>query len=110
MLNADAAAVGNAVSIGLLPKFGRYRTGPCGTLLKRLHILTIISSPHESSTTKAVAFAAYSFEVHEGLRRDALTNVKPNEARTRELAQAPLDVHGAPTDFVGAWRRVQSHK
>ena len=46
MLNADAAAVGNAVSIGLLPEFGRYRTGPCGSLLKIMHISSIISSPH----------------------------------------------------------------
>ena len=46
MLNADAAAVGNVVSIGLLPKVGRYRTGPCGSLLKIMHISSIISSPH----------------------------------------------------------------
>ena len=46
MLNADAAVVGNVVSIGFVPKFGRYRIGPCGSLLKSLHISSIISSPH----------------------------------------------------------------
>jgi len=44
----------HVVSIGLLPKFGRYRTGPRGSLLTSLHISTNVSPPHSSSTTKAL--------------------------------------------------------
>ena len=94
----------HAVSTGLLPKFGRYRTGPCWSLFEELahldnHLLTTIKFNNQSN-----AFAVYSFEVHERLRGDALTNVKPNEARMRELAQAPLDIHGAHADFVASAR------
>jgi hypothetical protein len=63
------------------------------------HFLTAFKFDKQSS-----AFAAFSFEVHERLRGDALTNVKPNEARMRELAQAPLDIHGAHADFVASAR------
>ena len=63
------------------------------------HLLTALKFDNKSNV-----FAAYSFEVHEGLRGDALTNVKPNEARMRELAQAPLDIHGAHADFVASAR------
>ena len=61
------------------------------------HLLTALEFD-----TQSTAFAAYSFEVHERLRGDALTNVKPNVARMRELAQGPL--HGLPSVFVAGAR------
>ena len=63
------------------------------------HFLTAFKFDNQSG-----AFAAFSFEVHERLCGDALTNVKPNEARMCELAQAPLDIHGAHADFVASAR------
>lgn len=53
------------------------------------HLLTTLKFDTQSN-----ACAAYSFEVHKSLRGDASTNVKPKEARMRELAQGPL--HGPP--------------
>ena len=61
------------------------------------HFLTAFKFDNQSN-----AFAAYSFEVRKRLRGDALTNVKPNVARMRELAQGPL--HGLPSVFVAGAR------